>query len=214
MNKSTIYCTGDSHIMIFSGKNKIIKMGKTLNTWTDCDYTTDHFEFKMYGYDSYIAYNVKNKSIYIDKIRKMTPIGSNLLFSFGEIDCRLYLPKYENVKETVDRYFEFLKLFESDYKIIVYMPPPSTTSIDSGFDDHPKKLDLTYNRNKITREFIAACNDRCRESKYYSITLFDKLIKDDNKSTRRDFWDAWHLSNKNLPILTNEIETNLKDLHE
>ena len=116
--KFNIYCIGDSHASFFSGYDRI-PLG-----WPNK--FINKFSFlKSYRLGPVLAYNLCNfntrskgreKLLYI--LTHFIPLGSKVLFCFGEIDCRAHLFKqseiqkrdiHEIIRECVDRYFSVIK---------------------------------------------------------------------------------------------------------
>ena len=116
--KSNIYCIGDSHAGFFSGYDRM-QPG-----WPNK--STNKYSFlKSYRLGPVLAYNLCNfktrskgreKLLYI--LTHFVPLGSKVLFCFGEIDCRAHLLKqseiqrrdiHDIIRECVDRYFTVIK---------------------------------------------------------------------------------------------------------
>jgi len=117
--KFNIYCIGDSHASFFSGYDRI-QLG-----WPNKTFNKKYFFLKSYRLGPVLAYNLckfktrsrgREKLLYI--LTHLIPLGSKVLFCFGEIDCRAHLLRqseiqkrdiYDIVRECVDRYFSVIK---------------------------------------------------------------------------------------------------------
>jgi hypothetical protein len=175
----TIYCIGDSHADFFR-------------------YVL-HCESEHCG--STLAYNLVNKEDIYERISKYLPKGSILLLCFGEIDIRVHVEKYNNIKECVSRYIMAIcKFRDLGYKPIVFGPIASTIKGQKLTGEFPI-VGTCKERNIKTSEFTIELQKRCEESNLAFLTIFDKLIDAEGLTKSEYYHDDIHLSRKAVPLV-------------
>lgn len=117
-----VHCIGDSHCRLFKGTNTL-----SINEDRVPGFIVDNIS-------AHLAYNVCNENhpvrVTIDKVMRARPT-ENVLFFYGEVDCRCHLPKYarswgvlSTVEACVDRYVDGLNQISAttDAKLAVFAP--------------------------------------------------------------------------------------------
>lgn len=216
IEKNIIHCIGDSHVSVFSGKNK------SVSTWPNKKEGEDILpHFRTYKVGPSLAYNLfipdsttqGRKTIF--EILKTIKCDEKILFCFGEIDCRAQILKQSQkmnltiekvIRECVDRYHLFLKeVKQLGYQLIIWNVVPSTF--------HNKISDRSFpvygscqERNKITILFNSHLNKICKENNMVFIDIFYKLV-DENLLTKKEyFFDSIHLNQKTMPFIMEEMK--------
>jgi len=193
--KQRIYIFGDSHVSVWQNKNSVLNDKAVIK----CDVINKELIITKTGPD--LAYNLINKKLIIDKIKTIKK-GEFIIFSYGEIDCRVYLPIKNNVKDCVERYLNFIKAFSNDYKICIVAPFPST-NVDYSDEQFPTH-GTNQERNLITKEFTNLLIENSEKYNYRVISIYDELTQDN--ITNMDYYmDQIHLSKKAYPLLINKI---------
>lgn len=222
MNHVKIYCFGDSHVGFFGGVNKIQPV------WPK---KADEYLpfFKIYPLGPVLAFNlVKNGTKTkgrekLFKILKQILKGSDILMSFGEIDCRAHLLKQSElqkrpikkvVSECVDRYFSvILDLKKKGYKMWVWNVPPSTR-FEKVEDKNFPVYGTNKQRNEITKLFNTLLEKKCRKYGIKFVSVYKKIIDKNGLTDMSYYFDMAHLSQKIMPqvlkIIEKEINTKLE----
>eukprot|EP01125_Pyxidicula_operculata_P020157 TRINITY_DN739_c0_g1_i1.p1 TRINITY_DN739_c0_g1~~TRINITY_DN739_c0_g1_i1.p1 ORF type:complete len:850 (-),score=164.87 TRINITY_DN739_c0_g1_i1:58-2607(-) len=193
LDKPIIYLAGDSHALVtawmpikFKGEDHVIK--PLLVTGLKCWHLRPESNF-------YPKYNFWN-------IVPQAPIGSHVIFQFGEIDCREGFVKavqkciYEDIAEgcrtVIDIYIKVLLEIKEKYKYHIYVHPP-TPVID------------------VTRDIVKTFNDVLREKVkatpgLHYLEFFDQLLTDDKKNLHPDYvLDGTHMNPRYLFLIENEL---------
>lgn len=152
-------------------------------------------------------------------ILQTLPKKSNILLSFGEIDCRAHLirqkelqkkPIEDIVKDCVDRYFSFLTMVKNlEYKVIAWGVIP-TCNVDEFVIKNPELYPHygTYKeRNYATKVFNKYLKELCHNNGMEFLSISDLLIDSDLKTLDSSYYkDSIHLSLNTLPLIMKEIE--------
>lgn len=215
MKDFLIHCIGDSHVSVFSGTTKIS------DGYPSKYDTLPHF--RTYRIGAILAYSLGdtnhngfNSAL---SVLRTIPVGSNILFCFGEIDCRAHVirqkeiqnkPIEDIVKNCVDRYSCFLSATKNlGYKIIAWGAVP-TYNIDEftikDLEEYPYYG--TYKeRNYATKIFNKYLKEFCHSNGMEFLSISDFLIDDNFRTVDNIYYmDAIHLSPNVLPLIIREIE--------
>ena len=212
--KSNIYCIGDSHAGFFSGYDRM-QPG-----WPNK--STNKYSFlKSYRLGPVLAYNLCNfktrskgreKLLYI--LTHFVPLGSKVLFCFGEIDCRAHLLKqseiqrrdiHDIIRECVDRYFTVIKdTKKKGFDIIVWNVMPSGI-IDDALEKEYPFYGTNSERNKVSKYFNEYLKQKLEGIDILFIDIFDKLVFENFETNDSYYFDGVHLSQKAMPYFLNEL---------
>lgn len=161
INNQTIFCIGDSHVNLFSGKSKM----QPVSPGAHDDIIPI---FKTFRLGETLAYNLSKKhsrSLGKEKLFsliKQIPTGSKIMLVAGEIDCRAHLLKQAKIQkrdikdvvfECVDRYFSvIISLHKLGYEMIIWNLPPST-KFNMEYQEYPT-YGTCLERNHATKILI------------------------------------------------------------
>ncbi len=177
-----IYVYGDSHVSLFTGKDEVLPESPE---WKDFG------EYKICRIGAKTAYNINKESYYVEHIKRL-PVGSEVILSFGEIDCRRHIGKHKNTEDVVERYFQYIDKLVG-YKITLLLPPAS----------HPEEMRVEgtpIERNLITKEFIILCKKEADKRNINCIDIFHLLV-DESLNTKVEFYyDTCHVKSCILKI--------------
>lgn len=132
------------------------------------------------------------------------PEGSDVVFLFGEIDCRegillaVEQCKYTNVEEgiehTLDIYMKVLKDLKRTKKYRIFV--------------HPVVPVLNETRNMV-KQFNIALEKRCNSSDDVTwLNFFDSLLTDDGNGLRKEYeLDGTHMNPSYLTLLEKAINS-------
>lgn len=197
---------GDSHTSFFSGlgnKNTpymqpIIFSGPQRNVIP---------QFKGIRIGPATAYQLHNKIPILDKVIKhFYKIDDSILFCFGEVDCRIHLPKRiingedktKVITECVERYFEVILKYQRKGVNCMVWGVIGSTYTGSGYPDQ-YKVGTMEERNSIAIEFNELLKMKCKEHNIKFISVFDYMVKD-LKTDPKCLQDQLHLSQHLMPI--------------
>lgn len=214
--KEKIYCIGDSHVVLFSKRDKLLPIWDFNNRCY-----RENENFIVYQIGPALAYNLmrqdtKTKSKEkIECILREIPKGSKIILSFGEIDCRVHLskrilkePSKEKQQQIIyscaERYMEFIKSLKKDYNPIVFGVPPSN---NFPFKDRQyPHLGSGIFRNKITKEFNEYLERNLSKFNVPVVSLYDYLVDKKGQTLVHYQIDGVHLSQRAVPFLIKELE--------
>jgi hypothetical protein len=218
VEKSIIYCIGDSHISFFSGKDKIQP------SWPNV--SDDHLPFfKTYHIGPALAFNLtrtstqtKGREKLFEILNKEIPKGSLILLSFGEIDCRVHLIKHAQLKNLpvsdmvnscLDQYFIAVKEIVSlGYEVIIYNAVTSRPR-SRKFRIKSEAIYAAYgsqsDRNKTIKLFNDGARERCKNEKLYFLETASHLADKNGNPLIWYFFDSIHLSQRAMPITLHKL---------
>lgn len=191
-----VHCIGDSHCRLFKGTN-------TLNVNEDRvpGFIVDHIS-------AHLAYNMCNENhpvrITIEKTMRKHTV-ENVVFFYGEVDCRCHLPKYARevgvlsaVETCVDRYVDGLNQISvtTDAKLAAFAPhfTPRVDRVEQGAGTWSEIF-------QITTVFEHVLKDRFERV----ASINDWLIKQEAWNDKSFYIDPTHLSIKCLSKAREEV---------
>jgi hypothetical protein len=138
-----------------------------------------------------------------------------VLLSFGEIDCRVHLPRLhaktgvalqELVRCTVRRYTEaVMKVVEAGYRVALWAPVASS-NLEGGAGLAYVCHGTCAERNRITRLFNDHLAEACRAAGVPLVSVFERLISGGGRTRFEYYADDVHLSPLSLPLASRAIE--------
>jgi hypothetical protein len=213
-----IYCIGDSHVSFFSGNNRMV------NAWPDTSNDSLPF-FKTYRLGPVLAYSLskeKSRTMGRQKLFEVLdtiPKGSKLLFVFGEIDCRLHLLRQANesgtsvedvVETSVQRYISVLKEVQTlGYRVMIWHVIPSTKFKIK--DKSNPTYGTCLERNDVTQIFNNFLHKYAQKEGIEELSIYNKLIDDNNVTKMYYYYDAIHLSQRAMPFVIEELAAKSQD---
>lgn len=211
-----IYCIGDSHVSIFSGKGTR-EQPHMVPTWPETDEGILP-EFKTIRLGDKTAYNSPRIIEHIKEVLATLPIKKDhdhVMLVFGEIDCRVHLLKIANqnkrlikelVKECIDNYFLTIDAIRhAGYNVLVWGVPCSTKltveQCKARIPDWPV-YGTPAQRHHCASLFNFYLKEKCMLNGIDCINIFFHLLDNDGSFTDdRYFMDDVHLCEKALPII-------------
>lgn len=212
----TIYCIGDSHANVFSGRNR---MGPK---WPELGENKIPL-FKSYRLGPVLAYSFCELGTQTQGREKLfclvkeIPLGSTVMLCFGEIDCRVHLIRQAEIQKKgleeivngcVDRYFSvILELKKMGYRMLIWHVCPSTKyNVKKGeYATYGSSLE----RNKAIKLFNERLSYLAGLHSLPVISIFNDLIGGNLYAKIKYYNDAIHLSSNVLPFVIREIEKNI-----
>jgi len=200
-----IYCFGDSHVSVFTGKDGIMSIWEAHkpNTWDQLP------QFRTYRLGSYLAYSIgrenhQGRKMLFETLKEI-PDKSNVLLIFGEIDCRLHLVKQAQIQQKplleiiTDCVIKYLKtaniVSELGHRVIIFGGIPNG------------------HQSNVSRLFDLSLKQECAKLHLSCLSIFDKLV-DENGTYRNHKYlmgDACHLSQVAMPLILEELAKILVD---
>lgn len=209
---SKIYCIGDSHVSVFLGRDQLAPIFPTLKA------SIIPF-FQPFRLGPVTAYNFceygtksKGRENLEECLKKYVPKGSWIMFSAGEIDCRVHVLKQMSLQRrdaneiTLDiaqRYLNFIKIFSNDFKICLMSPPP--TGFRSEIDVEYPFIGSESERNSITSFLIINLRKIAHELKIPFIDAYSSGVLKGGTTNRKYLWDGVHMATLALPILVKQL---------
>lgn len=196
-----IHCIGDSHTRLFLGfpNNASIHYPKITDSVLP--------QYKVYVIPT-TAWSVeKYIPTLTEIIEKHVRPGDSVLFSYGEIDCRVYIkeeaikqgvPLINVVNNIVQRYWESVLVMKA---LLDKIPIGQLYLFGLRASGTPIGFYASYvsgseeERNSISKEFNSCLSKLCISSGVCFIDIFDKTIDKEGR-TRKDifFEDGFHLN--------------------
>jgi len=209
------YCIGDSHISVFSGTNEKQPI------WPEK--SNDKIpHLKTYKLGPVTAYNLckfntksKGREKLLDIIKSI-PSMSNIVLCFGEIDCRIHIPRvadYENkdysvvVEDVVNRYFKvILELQSHPFNVFVLGTPPSKQTTTDHLSSYEWAAYGTDDqRNLVSKMFNDQLAKKCKNHNVHFIDIFDTYMNMEMSVRQKFFYDGIHLNTKALYSIIKKI---------
>lgn len=193
-----IHCIGDSHASFFSGQNAM------QDPWPSLANDTLSY-FRSYRIGPATAYQLNSKfPILLDIIYKQVAESDSILMCFGEVDCRVHLPKHNNIEECVNRYFSVVKCIQAHRsRVMVWGPHYSQTICGSTYNG------TFLERKQIVKEFNNLLKVLCNQNDIPFITLADDILDElgvpNIKYYATYFENDIHLSQNAMPIALNKF---------
>lgn len=186
-----IHTVGDSHINILS------------------EAMPDMFKTARYAsISAYAVINPDNEFLFsaLEKI----PEGDKVLLSFGEIDCRHYIPKFAEDNETlvselvptiVERYARFITILQQKYRIIALSPYVNLNDAEHHENQFSQIIEAKAAFSALLRFF-------CEENGIAFVPLFDmSVIKGWHRWELGSYFnDIAHLGPCMIPIIFDSIK--------
>ena len=199
-----IYCLGTSHVTVFSGN--ITRSQGFPNIHGD-----SLPEFRTAAVDSFLAYNLRYKDhavhTRIEQILKQIPEKSNLMFMFGEVDCRAHIPKQFYKKERtmeeiawdcVGGYVAGITEFvDRGYSVLLWGPHAIRKMKKLHWHAEGPWEDI----HEAARLFNKYSRVRCEGTPIKFATLYDRMVEDELYLDTYWYQDNNHLSLKCLPVI-------------
>jgi hypothetical protein len=211
-----LHCIGDSHSSFFSG------------TWDIQPEWPAKAVVMLPGVFSYrigaaTAHNLiepesstRSSERLWEVLETIPPSRDHLvLLSFGEIDCRVHLPRLhaktgvgleELVGFTVRRYMEaVMNVVAAGYHVALWAPVASSI-LEGGPELAYVSEGTCAERNRITRLFNKHLKKACHAAGVPMVSIFDQLLTGNGRTRREYYSDDVHLSPLALPLASRAIE--------
>lgn len=200
-----IHVIGDSHVMVFSGKEHIPDLVDDRGFLPF---------FTTYRLGQFTAYNVEKKRSAIEAVIKdNVKAGDAVLLSFGEIDCRAHLVRQSElqqrsledvVRECVKRYSLVFDIQEKfGVGTFVWNVPPSNKA-DTDYGEY-----VTYGtgeqRDEANRLFNEILEEECQKKGIGFVSILDHLRAEDGSVRSEYYADQIHLSQRAMPSILSEL---------
>lgn len=194
------FCIGDSHITVFSGYQQDVIPERT---WINNE------NFWCFRTGPHTAFSLGTRTKDIQTILEFIPKKSNLIICYGEIDCRVHIPKVLNRKkvfsdlaireiseEVVDVFLSSCESLFSEYGLsVLSITPPNKEILCGEFSS----VGTFEERQQITAIFNETLKEKCCAKGYNFINIY-------NKVSFEQFMDNVHLSSqKCLPFIKKEL---------
>jgi len=207
-----IHCIGDSHVSFFGGQD-VIQPGwpERSEDLLPC-FVTHHLGGALAYNLTRTGTQMRGREKLFEVLEQAVPPGSNVLLSFGEIDCRAHVLKQAAkrnvavetvVAECLDHYFQVVREVKArGFQVIVYNAVPSAISRarkSSREDDYVAVGDWRA-RNAAIKEFNAGAKQQCAECGVKFLENFSALVNEQGKAMSWYYFDAIHLSQRAMPL--------------
>lgn len=196
-----IHVIGDSHVHFFSGEQKLIHH----SDWTGNIPNFTVMNMACYAYN--FARNHRVPKLVDEIIETIAP--TPIIFTYGELDCRLQLLKQskkqlrslrEVISECVIKYFTRAKDMAQTHGCIpIFWGPPPSGPITYGVDHFGTIEEM----NSIKRYFNVLLEQLCSVNDIPFITVFYKMIEGGIADDEEYYFDGSHVSQILLPYILN-----------
>lgn len=218
-----VYVVGDSHVWFLSGRDRKENQRMIAHGIGKFENLAGHFvgfhlgpsiAFNLGQYNSTtngtekIEYLLENNSIIQNK--------ANILFSFGEIDCRFHVCKQaaasgKDINEIVDKiivnYIRFVeKIQAKGFRPLIWGPVAPTW--DDMYQNSLYPVFGNFAQRKAAgRRFTDRLSHECFLRNIPFISIFDELLGDDGVTCSAFYADSIHLSQSARPFLWKKFES-------
>lgn len=206
-----IYCFGDSHVSMFSGKNELLSIYTEKNLLQKFSY----HEFVPVRLGAVLAYsllksNTKEKGHEkLESLFNQIPINSNVIFLFGEIDIRCHVLKIhfqtqqkieDIIMDIIDQYMKYSKIILKRGYSLSIIGPMGTSNLKEPDPEYPF-YGSHYERNRATLIFDKILKEKCQLIGIHYITLARFTIRRNYQTRLIFYFDGIHLSQLIMPYV-------------
>lgn len=223
--KHPLIIIGDSHVSLFGGYDQISFLPLM---FPECGYINyidngvypQYFSIHLGPVLAYHA-NMNNSSTRgrekVDFLcEQFIPHNSRLMFSYGEIDLRVWVLKQAEIrkctyKEVIDdileHYLEFLLEMQSRGYDVSVWGPIATQKDDAMYDESFPRYGAEQERNHATEYFNQQLQCQCEQHGIGFFSIFNKLIDSDYRSKQEYYLgDGVHLNQKAMTLAKECLE--------
>jgi SAM-dependent methyltransferase len=217
-----IFCVGDSHVCFFSGQDKIGECAPL---------TGDDLMplFRTYWLGPVLAYNLIESgttTLGREKLHSLLstgaiPVGSRILLSAGEIDCRMHLLKQAGsqgrplesvVQECVQRYLgALLELKIGGWRPMVWAVVPSGDPDETQANPDWPHWGTVEQRNETVALFNREL-ERVMPANGIPVVSIYESINSEGRQRPEYFMDPFHLSQTAMPLAIEAVKEALEQL--
>jgi hypothetical protein len=159
-----------------------------------------------------------------DILQNEVPVGSRVLLSCGEIDCRAHLLKHVRkggptieavAARCVERYWSVItEIAQAGYRPLIYNVVPSVRASGrrQGKGDEYTAIGTCQERNEAARCFNRELARRCAKAGHGFLNNFDGLVRPSGLSDRWYYMDNIHLSQKAMPLTMQRLQALVPEL--
>lgn len=199
-----INCLGDSHVSSFANQPKLIKENQ---------YSSNN-SIHSYRFGPYLAYNLPEKQNVIFEAKKI-PKNENILFCFGEIDCRAQVKRIsENtgksanvvIDEIVKNYLSAIDSVGNENAILFSVTPELKEKPHwYYYKDHLESFDCPKGslpeRKSYKELFNLKIKEEAEKRGFKYVSIYNELL--DKKGTPKEVYylDDIHLESKKVMYL-------------
>lgn len=199
-----INCLGDSHISSFANQPKLIKENQ---------YSSNN-SIHSYRFGPYLAYNLPEKQNVILEAKKV-PKNENILFCFGEIDCRAQVKRIsENtgkstnviIDEIVKNYLSVIDSVDNANTILFSVTPELKEKPHwYYYKDHLESFDCPKGSLSERRSYKEHFNLRIKEEAekrgFKYVSIYNELLDEEGNPKELYYLDDIHLESKKVMYL-------------
>lgn len=217
-----IHCIGDSHVSIFTGKDKI-------SEGHPCIFDSMPY-FRTYRLGPHTAHGVGTLGHHgynsLFELLESIPIEDPILLSYGEIDCRVHVIAQaekqnktikEVVKDIVHRYAETIRRVQHirNNRIIIWCPVPTLNHYDPNayiqeINPYPH-IGKSQERNIATLFFEEELNNQFTCESIIILSIFKYVVNKDFLTDDKYYMDGVHLSQKAMPLIMSELGNQISE---
>jgi len=193
-NLKKINCVGDSHVSIFANHEKLVPENEL----------TTYKNFTVFRSGPTLAHNIKTKKN-IGKFLSHFSNDEELLFCFGEIDCRAQVHRFIDantnyqtvINNTLENYISYIKSINNKNIILFGITPELKENPHQYYyRDHPEVFDCPKGALAERSSYKDFFNKRLKEisleNNWKFISIYDH-IKNQNKIDDVYYLDDIHL---------------------
>jgi len=220
-----VYCLGDSHTMFFAGTERLGFIHYRRTGWWSPNWINRGLDllplFRTFHVGAATAWRAPDhgsstrarEKIELLIRRGDVPRGAKLLLSFGEIDCRVHLPRAiqggkpmdDAVRATAEQFLRLPDWLRAQgFDVLIWAPPhvlPKDEDLDAAF---PFVGTWEFRRD-ITLAYLDALHDRCRAENFPVASLYGHYHPADRKIPEGFCHDGIHLSQRLMPLALKKI---------
>ncbi|EGF91940.1 hypothetical protein ABI_03720 [Asticcacaulis biprosthecium C19] len=211
-----IYAIGDSHVRFLAGRDEgIYEWPANKNAIPFEGYSSRFVGLHLGPGLAYNLNTANSKNASKEKIEGLlrdgdVPNGAEILFSFGEIDCRYHAcrqseaqgrPISDIVDDITDQYAMFLdRIAAAGYRVGVWGVPLATWHEVTMDTNNPIHGSFEH-RQMAVRRFNQRMAEACHQRHIPFLSLFDQVHDDQGQPIQDWFCDVLHLSQKARTLL-------------
>jgi FkbM family methyltransferase len=196
-----INCFGDSHISAFTNQPDLIKENEI----------TPNGSIHSFRFGPYLAYNLPQKENVLPEFKRVSAY-ENILFCFGEIDCRAQVHRIAEssekntdqvIDDIVDNYFSVIDSV-GNKNVILFSVTPELKEQPHWYyyKDKPQLFDCPKGtlaeRSSYKSKFNSRIKEEAESRGYKYASFYEEIMDEDGKPREMYYMDDIHLEPKKV----------------
>ncbi|MBI3881284.1 MAG: hypothetical protein HY301_14620 [Verrucomicrobia bacterium] len=211
----TFYIIGDSHVSVFAGRERLQPFWPERRRGVFPNLRVFHRGPVLAWSLAREGATARGRELAFEVLRAEVPPGAEVVFCFGEIDCRVHVqrqmerqgaPMATVIGGITANYAAFLAdVARAGWRPVVWAVTGSSLNTAEKVPGLPQ-FGSPRERNEFTRCFNTQMRAVCVERDHGFASIFSRLVTNDLQTRGEFLFDGWHLGNRALPLVADALE--------